>query len=171
VRAEVLSVALGYRYETLRENTGTTYGLKTWVETLRGGTGVLYIGGSVENGGLITALRSIREELAHLGSGKGRELDYGRWMVASRYNLGLATTEELVARVLHAARQGFSVGSIDAVPDVLASFQAAPLIAALNQCPEKGVLSIVGDRIVAARAVAQEWRIQKPNNRGSVSPT
>ena len=97
-RAEVVAIALSQRIGSVRQSQGLTYGLSAWVETLRGGTSVLHIGGAVENAGLSSALRTIRNEMTRLATLKGSELDRGRWTAASRYNLELTTTTDWVSR-------------------------------------------------------------------------
>jgi zinc protease len=168
VRAEVVSVALAQRIGSVRESLGQSYGLSSWVETLRGGTGVLHVGGAVENAGLPSALRTIRNEMTRLSTLKGSELDRGRWAVASRYNLGLMTTSDWVNRALEAGKNSWSLESIDNVPEVLASLNANDVLSALRSCTSNGVLSIVGDEMIAKRAIKEAWLPPAPERRGSV---
>jgi predicted Zn-dependent peptidase len=150
----------------VRENRGLSYGLSAWVEALRGGSGVLHIGGAVENGGLSTALRTIRNEITRLTTLKGSELDRGRWAVASGYNLGLTTTTDWVTQALEAGRHGWDLDSIDRVPEVLSTPNADKLLSALRTCQSTGVLSIVGDETIARRAVKEAWLSAPSERRG-----
>jgi zinc protease len=167
-RAKVVSVALSQRIGSVRQSQGASYGLSAWVEALRGGTGVIYIGGAVENAGLATALRTIRNEITRLTTLKGSELDRGRWAQATRYNLDLTTTSEWVAHALEAGKNGWSLESIDNVPDVLASLDANNVLSALRSCTSNGVLSIVGDATLARRAIKEAWLPQEPERRGKL---
>jgi zinc protease len=94
VHARAVAVALSARIGSVRQSRGASYGLHAWVETLRGGTGVLHVGGAVENAGVSSALRTIQNEIMRLAALKGSELDRGRWAIATGYNLGLTTTSE-----------------------------------------------------------------------------
>jgi zinc protease len=169
LRARVVSVALAKRIGSVRESRGLSYGLSAWVEARRGGTGVLHIGGAVENAGLATALRTIRNEMTRLATLKGSELDRGRWAVGTSYNLGLTTTTEWVTQALDAERNGWGLESIDHVPDVLASFNANSVLSALRTCSTDGVLSIVGDETIARRAIKEAWQSTPPERRGGMA--
>ena len=170
VRARVVAVALSRRIGSVRENKGLSYGLGAQVEMLRGGTGVLHVGGAVENAGLSTALRTIRNEITRLVALKGSDLDRGRWAIATSYNLDLATTEDWVTQALDAGKYGFSLQSIDNVPDVLASFDGSAVLSALRSCTSEGVLSIVGDETIAARAIKEAWlQTPPPERRGKLA--
>jgi predicted Zn-dependent peptidase len=147
---------------------GASYGLGASLETLRGGTGVLHVGGAVENAGVVSALRTIRNEITRLTTLKGAELDRGRWAVATEYNLGLTTTGEWVAQALDAAQNGWSLQSIDKVPEVLATLDANEVLSALRSCPSDGVLSIVGDETIARRAIKEAWLPTAPERRGGM---
>jgi zinc protease len=165
-RAEVVSVALSQRIGSVRENKGLSYGLGAELETLRGGTGVILVGGAVENAGLSLTLRTIRNEITRLATLKGAELDRGRWRVATRYNIELTTTSEWVMRALEAGRNGWSLESIDKVPDVLASLNANNVLSALRSCPNDGTLSIVGDETAARRSIKEAWLPTPSERRG-----
>jgi predicted Zn-dependent peptidase len=165
VRARVVCAELSQRIGSVRQDTGISYGIGAWVESLRGGSGVLHIGGAVDNGGLGTALRTIRSELTRLGTLKGSELDHGRWEVATRYNLGLATTTDWLSRALEAGVKGWSLESIDEIPQLLASPNADKILAALGGCSRSGVLSVVGDEKLAKAAIAEAWSPKGPEER------
>jgi zinc protease len=169
VHARVVAVALSARIGSVRQSRGASYGLNAWVETLRGGTGVLHVGGAVENGALAGALRTIRNEIIRLTALKGSELDRGRWAIATSYNLGLTTTSEWVNEVLEAGKNGWSLDSIDNVPDALASFNANKVLSALRSCNTSGVLSIVGDATIAQSAIKEAWLQQEPERRGKLA--
>ena len=137
---------------------GVTYGLGAWASSLPGGTAVLYLGGTVENGGLAGALRTIHSELVGAERLTQAEFDRGRWAVARRYNLDLVTQDDWVQRALTIGRLGWDLKSVDDVPHDLAAVDRPRLVASLRRCATEGVISIVGDEAIARRALAEAWK-------------
>jgi hypothetical protein len=126
-------------------------------ETLRGGTSVLRLWGTVENGGLEAALRVVRAELAGAVHLTNADFDKGRWSLAREYDLRLATPDAWVSRALASAKQSWGLEGVDVEPGVLATFQRARFVEALHRCASEGVVSIVGDEPTARRALAKAW--------------
>ena len=89
--------------------------------------------------------------------------------MASSYNVELTTTTDWVSRALEAGKNSWSLESIDKVPDVLATFNANDVLSALRSCTSNGVLSIVGDEMIAKRAIKEAWLPAVPERRGTVS--
>jgi zinc protease len=158
LRQDVLAHVVGDRLDAIiRKSLGATYGFHAGVETLRGGSSVLYLWGAVENGGLEAALRVVRGELTGAPRLTNADFDRGRWALARSYDLGLATPDLWVTRALDFASMGWQLASIDKQPAVLASFDRARYVEALRRCAKEGVVSIVGDEPTARRAVAKAW--------------
>jgi hypothetical protein len=98
-----------------------------------------------------------------------QDIDRGRWVFASRYNLGLVSSEQWVARALDAATNGWSIQSIDTMPDAVATVDAKNVLSALRSCATDGVLSIVGDETSIRTAIKEVWPLPRPTPRVSVS--
>jgi len=81
----------------------------------------------------------------------------------------LITTNDWVERALEAGKRGWSIESTDIVPEVLASFDGKRILSALSSCATEGVLSVVGDRATAQRAVAEAWWPSKTEGRTKAS--
>jgi zinc protease len=170
VAARIVSIALAQRIGNVRQQRGTTYGLSSHVEVLRGGTAVLHIDGAIENAGLASALRTIRNEMTTLAVSNGADINRARWTLASQFNLELVTSEDWMKHALEAARNSWSLQSIDKVPEVIASVDTSNVLSALRSCSNDGVLSIVGDETIARRAIKDVWPTTKQERRASVPP-
>jgi zinc protease len=155
---QVLAAALSDRLYAIRGEMGVTYGFGASTSTLRGGTALLYVKGTVENGGLTGALRTIHSEFVGAERLLRGELDRGRWAVARRYNLDLVTPDDWVSRALSLGRRGWDLKSVDDVPQNLLAFDRARLVAALRRCATEGVVSVVGDETLVRRALAAGWK-------------
>ena len=103
VATEVLAHTIGGSLRVIRSEMGLTYGFHAESSTLRGGSAVLLIEGTVENGGLTGALRTIHSELVGAERLRQADFDRGRWAVARRYNLGLETANDWVRNALAVA--------------------------------------------------------------------
>jgi hypothetical protein len=90
-------------------------------------------------------------------------------VLASRYNLGLVSSEQWVGRALDAARNGWSLQSIDSMPDTIASVDPKNVLMALRSCATDGVLSIVGDETIARNAIKEAWTLTPSTRRASAS--
>jgi zinc protease len=160
-RNAVMAATLRQRLEdALRERMGATYGFVAWSTVYRGGTAFLTVRGTVENGALAAALRVVRAEMA--GANRLTDADFGAglWSVARAYNLGLDTSSEWVESVVDSAVLGWPFSAGDSTPQVLASFSAADrvrLTGSLQRCAREGVVSVVGDPVLARRALAEAW--------------
>jgi hypothetical protein len=137
---------------------GLTYGFHAESSTLRGGSAVLLIEGTVENGGLTGALRTIHSELVGAERLRQADFDRGRWAVARRYNLGLETANDWVRNALAVAREGWDLKAIDQLPGDLATIDRAPLVSSLRRCSTEGVVSVIGDEPTVRRSLAEAWR-------------
>ena len=73
-----------------------------------------------------------------------------------------------VARALDAAKNGWSLQSIDNVPDAIATVDVRDVLSALRSCATDGVISIVGDETIAQRAISEAWPTPKSERRVSV---
>jgi zinc protease len=155
---EVVARAMDGRLHAIRNQMGVSYGFHVSTSTLVGGTAILYISGTVENGGLTGALRTIHSELVGAPRLVKSDLDRGRWAVARRYNLDLVTPDDWVGRAMAVGRRGWDLKSVDDVPHDLLAFDPAPLVAALRRCATEGVVSVVGDETIARRSVAEGWK-------------
>jgi zinc protease len=158
LRYRVLARAVDARLNgSIRQAMGLSYGFHAHVETLLGGSAVLYLQGSIENAGLLPALQSVRQVLggnAGLASG---DLDAGRWAVAREYDMALATPAAWLSRALFLERLRWGLDAADAEPKLLASFDSTGLIESLRRCSKEGVISIVGDEATARSALAKAW--------------
>ncbi len=155
---EVVAHAMDVRLHAIRNQMGTSYGFGASTSTLRGGTSVVYISGTVENGGLTGALRTIHSELVGAPRLLNGDLDRGRWAVARHYNMDLVTPDDWVRRAMALGRRGWDLKSVDDVPHDLLAFDPAPLVASLRRCATEGVVSVVGDETIARRSVAEGWK-------------
>jgi hypothetical protein len=136
---------------------GYSYGFHAQAETLLGGSAVLYLHGSIENGGLLPALQAVRQVLGGTAGLTGEDLDAGRWAVARGYDIALATPEAWLSRALDVERRGWGLGAVDAEPKLLAAFDSSGLVESLRRCAKEGVISIVGDEPTARWALAKAW--------------
>jgi zinc protease len=165
VAAKIVAIAFSERIESPREGAEiNTYGLSASIQSFRGGTAMMHVGGAVNNGGLATTLRTLRTGLANISELKGHDIERGRWVFASRYNLGLVSSEQWVSRALDSARNGWSLQSIDGMPDAIASVDTKNVLSALRSCATDGVLSIVGDETTVRYAIKEVWPL--PQRRG-----
>jgi zinc protease len=155
---QVLAATLNGRLRALRSEMGVTYGLYASSSTMPGGTAILYLGGTVENGGLTGALRTIHSQLVGAERLTQAEFDRGRWAVARNYNIDLVTQDDWVVRALAIGRLGWDLKSVDDVPQVLVSVDRQRLVASLRRCATEGVVSIIGDEATARRSVAEAWK-------------
>jgi zinc protease len=158
LRIAVLAQALDWRVARIRNETGTSYGLRASIATFGGGTSVLYVQGAVENAGLASALKAIRRGLSGPDGLTAAEVDRGRWAVARAYNLELATASDWVQRALTLGRMGWSLESEDDLPRALGSVDREQLRASLRPCATEGVLWIIGDEPTIRRSVADAWK-------------
>ncbi|HMI87684.1 MAG TPA: hypothetical protein VK550_26540 [Polyangiaceae bacterium] len=78
-------------------------------------------------------------------------------------------TADWVTHALDAGKHGWSLQSIDNVPEVLASPDTGDVLSALRTCTGDGVLSIVGDETLARRAIKEAWLSTTPERRVTVS--
>jgi zinc protease len=170
VAAKIVAIAFSERVESPHEGAEiNTYGLSASIQTFRGGTAMMHVGGAVNNAGLATSLRTLRTGLAKITELRAQDIDRGRWVFASRYNLGLVSSDQWVARALDAARNGWSIQSIDTMPDAVATVDAKNVLSALRSCAADGVLSIVGDETSIRTAIKEVWPLPPPTRRVSVS--
>jgi zinc protease len=154
---EVLARAFSGHLRSLRDEMGLTYGFRASSATLRGGTAVLVIQGTVENAGLGAALKTIHGELAGADRLTQSDFDRGRWSIARQYNLGLATPDDWVETALSLGRRGWDLQSVDDAPRRLGKIDRARLVGSLRRCASEGVISIVGDEQSARRALGASW--------------
>ncbi len=161
-RQAILSAVLGGRLNgAIRTELGASYGFTAQASVYRGGSSVLLLGGTVENGALAATLRIVRAQLANAGRLTEEDYRSGIWSAARSYNLGLATTGQWVDDVLAASRYGWTLDALDAKPAVFASFGAADrarYAEVLERCAREGVVSIVGDEPTLRRALDESWR-------------
>ena len=130
---------------------------------------MMIVGGAVNNAGLATTLLALRTGLAKITELTGQDIDRGRWVFASRYNLGLVSSEQWVARALEAARNGWGIPSVDTMPDAIATVDPKNVLSALRSCATDGVLSIVGDETTVRSGITEVWPLPQPTRRVSVS--
>jgi zinc protease len=158
LRYQVLARAVDARLNgSIRQAMGYSYGFHAHVETLLGGSAVLYLRGSIENAGLLPALQAVRQVLGGNAGLTSSDLDAGRWAVARGYDMALATPATWLSRALEVERRGWGLDAVDAEPKLLASFDSTGLVESLRRCAKEGVISIVGDEPTARYALAKAW--------------
>jgi zinc protease len=158
LRYRVLARAVDARLNgSIRQAMGVSYGFHANVETLVGGSAVLYLHGSIENAGLLPALQAVRQVLGGSAALTSADLDAGRWAVAREYDMALATPAAWLSRALYLERHGWGLDAVDAEPKLLASFDSTGLVESLRRCAKEGVISIVGDETTARWALGKAW--------------
>jgi zinc protease len=150
--ADVLESALWLR---LREDTGATYGVNAYAETLRGGTAYIAVSADIYNGRFAGSMDAIR---AFWRSSQDEELSPKRFARArdSRARARLLSHEmstSLSDALVESWNRGWPLTSIDDEASLLATIRSDEVSAALRDCARSLVLAVTGDEKVVRAAL------------------
>jgi zinc protease len=154
---DVLANAIdGYLTDDLRHRYGSTYGVQVSATTLRGGTAYLRVHANVDNGRLPVALRVLRGLWGQFVS-EGIPADMvarARDSVMVDRLIAFESSRNVAGALVRRWNQGWSLETIDQVPEEIAGVTPAALDAAVRVCASNLVLGITGDEGVIRAALA-----------------
>ncbi|MDF1565679.1 MAG: insulinase family protein [Deltaproteobacteria bacterium] len=144
-------------FQTIRKQSGASYGVRAYINALPGGAATLGVGGNIMVQKAIPAIKTILSRMQELKDGgiDPARLNKARWKIArsshSRY-LGLqAMTGELMSR----AAWGAAPQSLAFVPDRLSKVNAEVVAAQLEPCIGNEVIGLVGPASLIKEALGE----------------
>ena len=141
----------------LRQQTGATYGVHTWISTLRGGTTIFNLEANIDNGRLRSALWTLRQFWKRFTT-EGASADFLRNARDTRTTnllLSYDTSRALARRLVELWNQGWPLASLDEAAADVAATTDAQVNAVLRTCGDNLVVTVTGDeRTIRAAFVA-----------------
>jgi zinc protease len=167
-RAVVTSMLGEHLWRTIREQTGSSYGVGTWPSSNGGRLDHLTISSTIQSDKLLPSLKVILDELEALGSGDVNtgELQKAKFTLARLTHLQGLGIADMLFGLMHRERLGMPLDAYFEQPETLASVSPDAAAAVLAPCPGHEIIGIIGPAESLKSNLAQlgapvdqvEWR-------------